>query len=88
MSAGRAQLAKGAHARGSAVTCLTFSRGGFTLLSRCEDETLKVRLRRARDTAHCVRACAAAPRCALRCNARCCVAAAEGRRCFRWCRPA
>jgi hypothetical protein len=63
--ANRAQLAKGAHARGSAVTCLTFSRGGFTLLSRCEDETLKVQRRHARAAALCACACAAAPRRAL-----------------------
>ena len=37
------QVLKGAHAPGSAITSLAFSRGGFTLLSRSEDETLKVR---------------------------------------------
>lgn len=40
-----AQVLKGAHKPGSAITSLTFSRGGFTLLSRSEDETLKVRMR-------------------------------------------
>lgn len=44
-AAGVAQVLKGAHAPGSAITSLAFSRGGFTLLSRSEDETLKVRMR-------------------------------------------
>ena len=38
-------MLKGAHKPGSAITSLTFSRGGFTLMSRSEDETLKVRKR-------------------------------------------
>lgn len=40
-----AQVLKGAHKPGSAITSLAFSRGGFMLLSRSEDETLKVRMR-------------------------------------------